>query len=278
VNTGAGAASRPETATVLFTDLVGSTALRQAVGDDAADELRHSHDRVLRDAVGAHGGHEVKATGDGLMVVFDSAVEAVAAAEAMQRGIDRLSRRAPAPIAIRVGLSAGDVVWEGYDCFGTPVVEARRLCDHANSGQILLGDVVRLLAGTRGGHEFRPVGALELKGLATPLAAAEVVWHVAEHAPPLPGPLAGPETIGFVGRVDELERLWTAWKHARGGEKRLVFVSGEPGVGKTRLAAELARPRRGHDRAVRAVRRGARGPVPAVRRGAARLRARLHAR
>ena len=83
---------------MLFTDLVGSTALRQAVGDDAADELRRSHDRVLRDAVAAHGGHEVKGTGDGLMIVFDSAVEAVAAAEAMQRGVERLTRRAPAPI------------------------------------------------------------------------------------------------------------------------------------------------------------------------------------
>ena len=226
---------------MLFTDLVSSTALRRTVGDDAADALRRDHERVLRDAIAAHSGNEVKGTGDGLMVVFDAAVEAVAAAEAMQRGIDRLGRRAPAPIAIRVGLSAGDVVWEGDDCFGTPVVEARRLCDHAQGGKILVGDVVRLLAGTRGGHEFRSVGAIELKGLAAPLAAAEVVWHVAEHAVPLPGPLTGPETIGFVGRVDELERLWTGWKHARSGEKRLVLVSGEPGVGKTRLAAELAR-------------------------------------
>jgi tetratricopeptide (TPR) repeat protein len=226
---------------VLFTDLVGSTALGQAVGDDAADELRHSHDRVLRDAMSAHSGNEVKSTGDGFMVVFDSAVEAVAAAESMQRGIDRLNRRAPAPIAIRIGLSAGDVVWEGDDYFGTPVVEARRLCDHAESGQILVGDVVRVLAGTRGGHEFRPVGALELKGLGAPLTAAEVVWHIADQAHPLPGQLAGTETIGFVGRVDEQERLWTAWKHARGGEKRVVLVSGEPGVGKTRLSAELAR-------------------------------------
>jgi len=238
---GAEEAGRPATATVLFTDLVGSTALRQAVGDDAADELRRSHDRVLRDAVAAHGGHEVKGTGDGLMIVFDSAVEAVAAAEAMQRGVERLTRRAPAPVSIRVGLSAGDVVWEGDDCFGTPVVEARRLCDSAEGAQILVGDVVRVLAGSRGGHDFRPVGALELKGLAAPVPAAEVAWQVGDHAVPLPSALAGSETIGLVGRVDEMERLWTAWKHARSGEKRLVLLSGEPGVGKTRLAAELAR-------------------------------------
>ncbi|HEY3096345.1 MAG TPA: AAA family ATPase [Acidimicrobiia bacterium] len=241
MNTGAGEAGRPETATVLFTDLVGSTELRRAVGDDAADDLRRSHDRVLRDAVATHGGQEVKATGDGLMVVFDSAVEAVAAAESMQRGAERLTRRAPAPVSIRVGLSAGDVVWEGDDCFGTPVVEARRLCDHAQGGQILVGEVVRLLAGTRGGHEFRPIGALELKGLGAPVAAAEVAWQVAEHEVPLPAPLARSETIAFVGRVDELERLWTTWKHTRAGDKRLLFVSGEPGVGKTRLAMELGR-------------------------------------
>ncbi|HEX3667653.1 MAG TPA: AAA family ATPase [Acidimicrobiia bacterium] len=238
---GVGEAGRPATATVLFTDLVGSTALRQAVGDDAADELRRSHDRVLRDAVAAHGGHEVKGTGDGLMIVFDSAVEAVAAAEAMQRGVERLTRRAPAPVSIRVGLSAGDVVWEGDDCFGTPVVEARRLCDSAEGAQILVGDVVRILAGSRGGHDFRPIGALELKGLTAPVPAAEVAWQVGDHAVPLPSALAGSETIGLVGRVDEMERLWTAWKHARSGEKRLVLLSGEPGVGKTRLAAELAR-------------------------------------
>jgi tetratricopeptide (TPR) repeat protein len=159
----------------------------------------------------------------------------------MQRGVDRFSRRATAPVAIRVGVSAGDIVWEGDDCFGTPVVEARRLCDDAQGGQILVGDVVRLLAGTRGGHEFRSVGALDLKGLGAPLPAAEVAWQVAGHGVPLPGALAGAETIGFVGRVDELERLWTAWKHTRGGDKRLVLVSGEPGVGKTRLAAEVAR-------------------------------------
>jgi len=233
---------RPETATVLFTDLVGSTALRQAVGDDRADELRRLHDSVLRDAIAAHGGQEVKGTGDGIMVVFGSAAGAVSAAAMMQRGVDRVGRRAASTISIRVGMSAGDVVWEGNDCFGTPVVEARRLCDEASADQIVVSDIVRLLAGSRGGHEFRSLGALELKGLAAPLAAAEVAWAPEPPARiPFPAPLGGVEAVRFVGRVDESERVWTSWKRAQAGGKRVVLVSGEPGVGKTRLAAELAR-------------------------------------
>jgi class 3 adenylate cyclase/tetratricopeptide (TPR) repeat protein len=237
-----GTGGRTETATVLFTDLVGSTALRQAAGDDRADELRRLHDGVLREAITAHGGQEVKGTGDGIMVVFGSAAEGVAAAAMMQRGVDRLSRRAASPVSIRVGMSAGDVVWEGNDCFGTPVVEARRLCDEASADQIVVSDIVRLLAGSRGGHEFRPLGALELKGLAAPLAAAEVAWAPEQAVRvPFPAPLDGEETVRFVGRVDETERVWTAWKRAQAGNKRVVLVSGEPGVGKTRMAAELAR-------------------------------------
>lgn len=232
---------RPETATVLFTDLVGSTALRQKVGDDGADELRRAHDRVLRDALSDHGGREVKSTGDGLMVVFGSAVEAVAAGEAMQQGIARLSRRAPTTVEIRVGISSGDVVWEGDDCFGTPVVEARRLCDHAQGQQVLVSEIVRLLAGSRGSHVFRPVGELELKGITDPLPAAEVVWlDEGGGRTPFPPALVPSSSVGFVGRVDQIDQLWTAWKHASAGERRILLVSGEPGVGKTRLAAELA--------------------------------------
>ncbi len=237
-----GKGGRTETATVLFTDLVGSTALRQTVGDDHADELRRRHDSALRDAIAAHRGREVKGTGDGIMVVFGAAAEAVATATTMQRAVDRLGRRAPSPVSIRIGVSAGDVAWEGNDCFGTPVVEAQRLCDRAAGGQIVVSEVVRLLAGSRGGHDFRSLGELELKGLAAPLAAAEVVWAPDQPARlPLPAALAGGETVRFVGRVDESDRLWTAWKRTHAGERRVVLVSGEPGVGKTRITAELAR-------------------------------------
>src|SRR5213078_2485001 len=101
-----GAMGQAGTATVLFTDLVGSTELRQSLGDDRADEIRRQHDRLLRDATGAHGGTDVKGTGDGVMVVFGAAAEAITAAVEMQRAIARLHKRTGAPLAIRIGISA----------------------------------------------------------------------------------------------------------------------------------------------------------------------------
>jgi class 3 adenylate cyclase/tetratricopeptide (TPR) repeat protein len=238
--------TRAGTATVLFTDLVASTQVRQALGDERADDLRRAHDRILREAITSHGGTEVKGTGDGLMVTFAAAAEAVSAAVEMQRSIFRLARRSPVPVAIRIGISAGDVAWEHGDYFGTPVVEASRLCDVAEPGAILASEVVRLLAGSRGGHVFHPVGALELKGLDAPLPATEVEWAASAEGPvPLPSTLAAPDTVSFVGRATEFDRLRTAWKSVGEAGARLVVVSGEPGVGKTRLVAELAR--RVHD-------------------------------
>ena len=145
----------------MFTDVVESTELRQNLGDARADDLRRAHDALVRDALSAHGGTEIKALGDGFMIVFPAAAEAVGAAVAIQVSIDRLARRRGADLQVRIGLSAGDVTFENNDCFGTPVVEAARLCDGANGGQILLSDVVRLLAGSRGGHSYRSVGAIE---------------------------------------------------------------------------------------------------------------------
>ncbi len=232
---------RPSTATVLFTDLVGSTGLRRALGDDRADELRRRHDATVRIAVTGHLGTEVKGTGDGLMVVFPAAAEAVAAAIEIQRGIARLNRAAGWQLEVRVGISAGDVAWDGEDCFGTPVVEACRLCDTAQPGQILTSEVVRLLAGSRGQHGFDSVGPFSLKGLGDVTAFA-VSWEpVRGEAIPLPSALAPHEAVRMVGRLSETSDMERAWKEACEGTRRVMLVAGEPGVGKTRLAAELAR-------------------------------------
>ena len=99
-------------------------------------------------------------------------------------------------------------------------------------------------SGSRGGHEFRSVGTLELKGLPDPVGAAEVMWTPAAVAlaVPLPGALAPDEgEWAFAGRDAAFAQLQSEWKAAVAGEPRIVMIVGEPGIGKTRLVAELAR-------------------------------------
>ncbi len=226
---------------MLFTDLVGSTELRARLGK-AAEALRRKHDRLLIKAVQAHQGHVVKSLGYGLMATFVGAADGVAAAVSIQQAVDRDNRSAGAAarLEVTVGLSAGDVKFEAGDCFGTPVVEAARLCELAGGGQILASEVVRLLAGPGEGHDFRPVGTRELRGLPTPTAIYEVAWTPPMmSSTPLPALLTDIGSI-FVARTHELEWLGRLWREAVGGELRLALLAGEPGVGKTRLAAELA--------------------------------------
>jgi class 3 adenylate cyclase/tetratricopeptide (TPR) repeat protein len=230
------------TATLLFTDLVGSTELRGRLGEEATDELRRRHDQLLTQAVEASNGRVVKGLGDGIMATFTGAADGVAAAVAIQQAIHRLNRtgKAPVPLAVRLGLSAGDVTFEGDDVHGTPVIEAARLCGAAVGGEILASEIVRWLSGAQRAPSFIPVGSLELKGLAAPVPAVRIEW---EPAPvpdiPLPALLTDVGRI-FVGRDAELARLGQLWKEAAAGERRVPLIAGEPGVGKTRLAAEVA--------------------------------------
>jgi class 3 adenylate cyclase/tetratricopeptide (TPR) repeat protein len=249
------------TATFLFCDLVGSTALLSRLGDDAGDEIRRECYAVFREALAAHGGREVKSTGDGVFAVFPTSVgKAVACGIAMQRGMARLDLAHPQlGLGLRVGIAVGEAKAEEGDWYGTPVVEAERLCGAAHRGQILVADVVRTLAGTRGRYSFRSVGALELKGLARPLPACQVEWSPPQARGGATRPATPPEPQGqaalevplpavvtaarrgmFVGREVEQERLARAWADAKAGRRQVVLVAGEPGIGKTRLAAELA--------------------------------------
>jgi class 3 adenylate cyclase len=229
------------TVTLLFTDLVASTELIERVGDDEAAELRRAHFRLLRDVVAARGGREVKSLGDGLMVVFGSAVDAVGAAVAMQQAVLRHNRRHPdRQLGVRIGLHAGEPIRDEDDYFGIPVVIARRLCDQAEAGQILTSDLVHALVGSRGGHRFHAVGAVTLKGIVAPVAACELAWDM-PRAFPLPPGLAVRDDGPLAGRDDDLAVLGERLLQSRAGERQLVLLSGEPGVGKTRLAIELTR-------------------------------------
>ncbi len=228
------------TATVLFTDLVGSTELRSRLGEQGADELRRTHDRLLTGAVEAGGGRVVKGLGDGIMATFPGTSDAVTAAVAIQQAIARHNRSAPARrLEVRIGISGGDVVFEEDDCFGTPVIEAARLSAAAAGGQILAAELVRWLARS-GEGTFTSIGSLELKGLPEPVPAIEIRWEpLPESSVPLPAFLTDVARI-FVGRDTELERLGQLWKEAAAGGLRVALLAGEPGVGKTRMAAELA--------------------------------------
>jgi class 3 adenylate cyclase len=235
------ATTRTATVTILFTDLSDSTRILTSYGAARSDAIRRDHFSVLRRSVRHWRGEEIKTTGDGLMVVFRSALDAVECSVAMQRGVALLRHADTDTPVVRIGLSAGEAAEEGGDWYGQPVVEAARLCGVAESGQILLTDVVAMLLGTRTRFRIPSVGKRELKGFVSPTAVSEVEWSDEVPTRPMPPAVAAVDGDPFVGRVVELRKAAVVWERARRGARELVLVSGEPGIGKTRLAAELAR-------------------------------------
>jgi class 3 adenylate cyclase/tetratricopeptide (TPR) repeat protein len=229
--------------TLLFTDQVGSTELLGELGDDEAERLRRLHFGLLRDVAAAHDGEEVKNLGDGLMVVFASAVNAVDCAIAIQQEVHRQGAgEGDRRLTVRVGLNVGEPIRDEGDYFGTPVVIAKRLCDSAGGGQILASELLRALVGSRGSFTFRSLGTLPLKGIPEPLPACEIVWEPAvQRRIALPAPLVVEESAPLVGRDHELDELQRCWQEVRRGRRRVAMVVGEPGIGKTRLAAEFCR-------------------------------------
>jgi len=221
---------RATTTTILFSDLVGSTELMQRAGDDDAQLLFKAHYQLLRDAVSANGGAEVKSLGDGLMVAFASTADAVRCAIAMQQ----MSRRPVngERLVIKVGINAGDALRDEGDYFGTAVVTARRLCDRAGPGQILCSSLVEGLLAGRQAFAFRDLGDLELKGITSAVATREVIYETDQSGLLL-------SRTPFVGRESELTRLKTKLADARSGRGGLVMLVGEPGIGKSRMIEEF---------------------------------------
>ena len=124
-----------ELATILVTDLVGSTRLATSVGPTRADQLREEHFALLREAIAAHEGREGKNTGDGLMVAFSSASAAVRCAVVMQQLFERRYRGRSRRLHVRIGLGAGESTVKDGDYFGMPSIEAARLCAQGAVGR-----------------------------------------------------------------------------------------------------------------------------------------------
>ena len=145
-------------ATVLFTDIVDSTATMQRLGDAAWQELLATHNRVLRDQLNLFRGREVATTGDGILAVFDGATRAVRCGLAMARSAEAIG------LAIRVGVHTGEVEFVGGNARGLAVHAAARVMSIAGAGQVLVSSTTRdLLEGS--GIRLEDAGAYELKGL-----------------------------------------------------------------------------------------------------------------
>ena len=183
--------------TILFTDIEGSTAMTQRLGDAKAREVLREHERIVRDCLREHGGSEVKTMGDGFMASFGSAVQALECAIDIQRAFAErnagvgaalapppgAASSAPTdaqPIRVRIGLNAGEPIAEDDpdgrgDLFGTAVIRAARIAAMAQGGEILVANVVRELAEGKG-FMFGDRGEVALRGFDDPVRVFEVRW------------------------------------------------------------------------------------------------------
>jgi class 3 adenylate cyclase/pimeloyl-ACP methyl ester carboxylesterase len=177
-----GAAAAPEPSrqagglvTILFTDVEGSTALTQRLGDARAREVLRTHERTVREALKRHGGSEVKTLGDGFMASFSSATRALECAIAIQRAFAEHNETAEEPIRVRIGLNAGEPIVEERDLFGTAVNMAARIAAKAQGAEILASDVVRQLVAGKG-FLFADRGDVALRGFEDPVRLHQVAW------------------------------------------------------------------------------------------------------
>ena len=166
------------TATIMFTDLVASSAIMDRLGDRLARGVFRKHDEVIRRHTKAYGGTEVKSMGDGFMLSFRSARRGVACAVAVQRELAEYnSEQLEPPLAVRMGLSVGEPIREEEDLFGKSVVLASRISSVAEGGQVLTCSITQALVAGTGEFTLREVGAFELKGIPGAHILFEVLWR-----------------------------------------------------------------------------------------------------
>jgi class 3 adenylate cyclase len=160
---------------VMFTDIVGSTELAQRLGDHVAMELLTTHDAIVRGAVGEHGGRVIKHTGDGIMAVFMSPVQAVKAACKIQTAVQAILPQENLPtFQVRIGAAAGEPIERDNDFFGSTVNLAARLCGHAEPGTVLVTNgIAELCLGK--GMQFAEMKSAALKGFDEEIRTREVM-------------------------------------------------------------------------------------------------------
>ncbi|MBT3996400.1 MAG: DUF4242 domain-containing protein [Chloroflexi bacterium] len=160
--------------TIMFTDLVGYTSMMSRLGDDRAFKLLREHNTVVRDALTRFGGREVKHTGDGVMASFDVADQAVKAAIQIRSGIPAIAvDETDERLSIRIGLTSGEPLEEHGDLFGSVVNLASRLCDLAESGEILVSEDCQNELQDKS-LQLESIGSVTIRGFAEPVTVGRV--------------------------------------------------------------------------------------------------------
>lgn len=159
--------------TFLFTDIVGSTNLAEALGDEAWETLLNWHDESLRSLFATHHGHEVVTTGDGFFVGFDSPDDAIGCAVAIQRRLDLHRRESGFAPRIRIGIHFASAQQVGDNYRGKGVHEAARIAGAAEGNEILVSRVTA--EGTS--YKVSSSRSLTLKGLSEPMDVVAVAWR-----------------------------------------------------------------------------------------------------
>jgi class 3 adenylate cyclase/predicted ATPase len=235
----------------MFVDLVGSTALSVRLDPEDMREVIDAYHRSCAEQIAKAGGFVAKFMGDGVLAYFgypraheDDAERAVRAALALVEAVSTLRGRHGGTLEVRIGIATGlvvvgDLIGEGAAQEQAVVGEtpnvAARLQSLAEAGQVVIANDTRRLTG--GLFEYRNLGRVALKGLADPVQA----WQVTGASAVESRFEARQETslAPLAGREEELELLMRRWRQAKSGKGQVVLLSGEPGIGKSRLAVAL---------------------------------------
>lgn len=225
--------------TVMFTDLADSTSLTTQVGDEEAHRILKIHHEIVRRELSRHNGEERSFQGDGFMAIFDSPRAAIRCSVEIQRAFDGHNRQHPERrLHVRIGLNAGELITTGADPFGAAINAAARICARAEGGEILVGDVVRLLTGELQEGSYVDAGRHRLKGFPHPYHLWEVAWEP---------DLIALELTPFTDRIAERQQLARALDRTSSGRGGLFILSGQPGIGKSRLSFEALRSSKERD-------------------------------
>jgi class 3 adenylate cyclase len=161
----------------MFSDMEGFTVMTERLGDLRARDVIREHNRIVREQLARHRGYEVELQGDGFLLAFQSARQALLCGIAIQRAFaDYSAANSDEPIRVRMGLHSGEALRDADKFFGRTVIMAARIAAQALGGQILVSELLKQLTASAGDLRFDVPREVELKGIAEPQRVCELIW------------------------------------------------------------------------------------------------------